>query len=155
MAQYVFDTVGCPTPSRVLVLGTNPNPDYLRCLTLIGMKQILGSRCVEVCSVPHIYEDYPTPERLYGRGFTYSCILPVSAKPPPVTMQDILSGAFDLVVYGSLHRGLPYLNEVTASYPPERVVFLCGEDCDGEVHSCGDGEALSSKGFQVFVRELS
>jgi len=157
MAQYIFDTVGCPSPRKVLFLGGNPNPDYLRCLTLIGMKQILGNQCMESVFIPHIYEDYPTPERLYGKGFTYSRILPVSSKPLSIHIDDLRNGTFDLVVYGSLHRGMPYWEEVTKAYPPERIVILCGEDCDHpayETHSNCPANDLSRKGFQVFVREL-
>jgi hypothetical protein len=157
MAQYVFDTVGCPTPRKVLFLSGNPNPDYLRCLTLIGMKQILGNQCMESVPIPHIYEDYPTPETLYGRGFTYSRILPQSAKPPPIHIDDLRNGSFDLVVYGSLHRGMPYWEEVTKAYPPQRIVLLCGEDCDEPDqahHSCW-GKDLGQKGFHVFMRELA
>ena len=148
MAQYVFDTVGCPHPRRVLFLGSRSDPDYLRCLTLIGMKQILGDRCVESVHVPHIYDDYPTPETLYGKGFSYTRILPVSAKPPPVTMDEVRSHAFDLVVYGSVHRGLPYLDEVQRAYRPSEIVFLCGEDI---CHTCSSGPINQ---FHVFVREL-
>lgn len=156
-AQYVFDTVGCPTPKRVLFLGGNPNPDYLRCLTLIGMKQILGNQCMESVPIPHIYEDYPTPSTLYGKGFTYSRILPVSAKPLPIHIDDLRTGAFDLVVYGSLHRGLPYWDEVTRAYPPERIILLCGEDCDWNQphHTCLPGRELAQRGFHVFIRELA
>lgn len=153
MAQYVFDTVGCSTPKRVLFLGGESNPDYLRCLTLIGMKQILGNQCMESVVVPHIYEDYPNPSSLYGKGFTYSRVLPVSAKPPPIHIDDLRNGTFDLVVYGSMHRGTPYWNEVTHAYPPNRIVILCGEDCD-ERHQTCDQYELSKMGFQVFVREL-
>ncbi len=156
MAQYVFDTVGCSNPTRVLFLGGNPNPDYLRCLTLIGMKQILGNRCIESVYVPHIYEDYPAPEQLYGKGFTYSRILPVSAKPLPVTIDELRNGSFDLVVYGSLHRGMPYWEEVVKAYPPNRIVLLCGEDCDEPnqaQHVCV-GQQYADKGFHVFIREL-
>lgn len=156
MAQYVFDSVGVPEPKRVLFLSNNPLPDYLRCLTLIGMKQILGSSCVESVFVPHIYEDYPDPSTLYGRGFTYSRILPTSAKPPPLHLDDLRSGSFDLIVYGSLHRGMPYWDEVTRTYPPNRVILLCGEDCDSQSpkHTC-HGADLANNGFHVFIRELS
>jgi hypothetical protein len=156
MAQYVFDTVGCPTPTRVLFLGENPRPDYLRCLTLIGMKQILGSNCMESVGIPHIYEDYPADSSLYGKGFTYSRILPVSAKPPLIHIDDLRNGRFDLVVYGSIHRGMPYWDEVTRAYPPGRIVLLCGEDCDApnqHNHACF-GRGLANRGFHVFIREL-
>jgi hypothetical protein len=156
VAQYVFDTVGCPQPKRVLFLSGQPNPDYLRCLTLIGMKQILGNQCMESIVIPHIYEDYPNPRQLYGRGFTYSRILPVSSKPPPIHIEDLRSGSFDLVVYGSIHRSMPYWDEVIRAYPPHRIVLLCGEDCDSssETHTCM-GVDYAKQGFQVFIRELS
>lgn len=155
MAQYVLDTVGCPNPRRVLFLGGDPGPDYLRCLTLIGMKQILGNRCAESVYIPHIYEDYPTPSSLYGKGFNYSRIIPVSAKPPPIHIDEILNGSFDLVIYGSLHRGMPYWDEVKRTYPPERIVFLCGEDCNepNDRHICHAVD-YAKQGFHVFIREL-
>ncbi len=157
MAQYVFDTVGCPNPKRVLFLGGDPRPDYLRCLTLIGMKQILGSSCVDSIVVPHIYEDSPNPASLYGKGFTYSRAVPVTSKPGLIDIDDLRKGSFDLVVYGNLHRGLPYWDEVTKAYPPEKIVMLCGEDCDynRSDHTCRDGDVLSQLGIHVFIRELS
>lgn len=159
MAQYVFDTVGCPTPKRVLFLGGSPYPDYLRCLTLIGMKQILGSNCVDSIVVPHIYDDYPETQDIYGKGFTYSRILPSCMKSPSVDMNDIQNGSFDLVVYGSMHRGLPYWDEVTTAYPRNKIILLCGEeDYDEPIpRHCTWCTAphLSEAGYAVFIRELS
>lgn len=157
MAQYLLDTVGCPNPRRVLFLSSNLGPDYLRCLTLIGLKQILGNRCVESVHIPHIYEDYPTPSSLYGKGFTYSRVLPVSAKPPPVHIDELRNGSFDLVIYGSLHRGMPYWDEITRAYPSNRIALLCGEDCDEpdqRSHACS-GVEYAKRGFHVFIRELT
>jgi hypothetical protein len=156
MAQYVFDTVGFSNPKRVLFLSGETRPDYLRCLTLIGMKQILGSNCAESVCIPHIYEDYPKDVALYSKGFTYSRILPVSSKPQPIHINEVIEGSFDLVVYGSIHRGMPYWNEVTSSYPPSKIILLCGEDCDANTpnqHVCF-GKELAQKGFNVFIREL-
>ena len=39
---------------------------------------------------------------------------------------------FDLIIYGSIHRGLPFVDIVRQSYEPEKVVYICGEDC----HRC-------------------
>lgn len=158
MAQYVLDTVGCPNPNRVLYLGSNPWPDYIRCLTLIGMKQILGNHCVESVFVPHIYDDYPDAHRLYGRGFSYTRILPAYMKPPLIHIDEIRNRSFDLVVYGNIHRGLPYWEEVNQVYPPEKIVMLCGEDCDepGQIHhEICNGPEFGKKGYNVFIRELS
>jgi len=152
MARHVFDTVGCSNPKRVLFLGTNPHPDYLRCLTLIGMKQILGERCVDSIVVPHIYEDYPAPQSIYGRGFTYSRIIPVTSKPPPVQIDEIRNHAFDLIVHGSVHRGLPYWNEVHEAYKPHEIVMLCGED-DHDLSTC-PARTHGVLGYNGFIREL-
>lgn len=157
MAQYVFDTVGCPTPKRVLFLGGDARPDYLRCLTLIGMKQILGSACSDSVYIPHIYDDYADLAGLYGKGFTYSRAIPAAAKPSLVDIDELRNGAFDLVVYGSIHRGLPYWNEVSSAYPPHKIVLVCGEDCDApdsRHHSCF-GNDYAKNGFHVFIRELA
>lgn len=157
MAQYIFDTVGCSTPKKVLFLSGDANPDYLRCLTLIGMKEILGNRCIESVFVPHIYEDFSNPTSLYGKGFTYTRILPVSYKPSPVHIDELRNGSFDLIVYGSLHRGMPYWDEVTLTYPPQKIVILCGEDCDQPTfdhHSACNASELSREKFNLFVREL-
>jgi hypothetical protein len=152
MAQYVFDTIGCPTPKRVLFLGSDSRPDYLRCLTLIGMKQILGSACVDMVSIPHLYDDFQDPKSLYGVGFTYSCVLPITHKSPPATLAEINGGGFDLVVYGSIHRGLPYWDEVNRVYSPQKIVLLCGEDCDpnSDHHMCSH----VGSDYHTFIREI-
>ena len=150
MAQYVLDTVGCSTPKRVLFLSQDPRPDYLRCLTLIGFKQVLGANCVDSLHIPHIYEDYETPERLYGRGFSYTQIVPVSSKSPPLDINDIQTHSFDIIVYGSMYRGLPYWDIVHSVYSPNEIVLLCGED----VEPNNNPHTMGERGYNVFIREL-
>lgn len=150
MAQYVLNTVGCPRPSRILYLGGDPRTDYLRCLTLIGMKQILGENCVEHVRVPAIYDDFQYPHRMYGRGFTYSRVLPMTAKSNPISMIDIVSRKFDLVIYGSVHRGMPFWDIVNRVYPPEKIVVFCGEDT---CKHCS-AEYFGNRGYHAFIREL-
>jgi hypothetical protein len=156
MAQYVFDTVGCPTPKRVLFLSSDPYPDYLRCLTLSGMKEILGSNCNESPHIAHIYDDYGSTDRLYGRGFSFTKSVPASSKSAPVHIDEIRTHSFDLVIYGSMHRGMPFYNEVMKVYRPEEVILLCGEDLDvgQDTNSCS-GPDFSQMGHPVFIRELS
>jgi hypothetical protein len=62
---------------------------------------------------------------------------------------DIIQQKYDLIIYGSYHRGLAGLDLVNKYYPPHKIVLLCGED----LHSC-NYEQFSSKGYHVFVREL-
>lgn len=148
MAQYLLDTVGCPRPARVLMLCSDSQPDYLRCLTLIGLKQILGNRCAESVYVPHIYRDFRNASTLYGKGFSYSCILPVSAKPPPIHIDELRNHSFDLIVYGSVHRGLPYYDEIRTVYRPNEIIMLCGED------TCENCPARMHPEHPCFIREL-
>jgi hypothetical protein len=154
MAQYVFNTVGCPTPKRVLFLSSDNKPDYLRCLTLSGMKEILGSNCVDSVNVPHIYDDYGSTDKLYGKGFSFTKSVPASSKSPLVHIDEIQNRSFDLIVYGSIHRGIPYYNDVMKVYKPSEVILLCGEDMTiGDTHPCL-GPEFSRRGHHVFIREL-
>jgi hypothetical protein len=136
---------------RVLFLSGSVDPDYMRCTLLVGLKQALGPAAVlDVPKVPHVYASYPesAAQTLYGRGFSYTRAL---ADDPPLrrdhvsVVAAIRARAFALVIYGSMHRGTPYLEEVCAAYAPHEVVFVCGED----THVCH--RALA--GSWQFVRE--
>jgi len=155
VAKYVLDTCGRPDAKRVLFLTINPEPDYLRCLTLIGFKELLGKHCSESVGIPHIYDDYSSAHQLYGRGFTYTRCVPASSKPDPIHVDDIKNRVFDLVIYGSVHRGTPYWEVVNQYYAPSEIVILCGEDLDegSSVHTCS-AAAYADRGHHVFIREL-
>lgn len=152
MAQYVLDTIGHPSPNRILYISDDSRPDYLRCLTLIGFKQILGSRCHDVLCIPHIYDDATEVTSLYGKGFTYSRVIPSSAKADTsFSIRDAIANhEFDVVIYGSCHRGRTWWNEVHAAYSPQDIVLMCGEDtCDATI--CPAQIHIDHQGF---VREL-
>lgn len=139
----------------VLFLGLDPLPDYLRCAALDGFKRLFGARCTAEVEVPHLYQDFPVElcPQLYGRGFTYARHLPPWTRAAPSldpTESRIRRGDFDLVVYGSAHRGLPYLDVVTDHVDPGRVAFLCGED----THDCPFIRAFANDRRHLFVREL-
>jgi hypothetical protein len=59
MARYVLDQSGFSHAKNVLFLSGDTYPDYLRCLTLTGFKDLLGKDCHDFEKVAHIYEDYP------------------------------------------------------------------------------------------------
>ena len=61
-----------------------------------------------------------------------------------------LSGRSDVVVFGSVHRGMPLYGEVLAAYPPERIIFLDGEDEHGWLDQV---DRFASRGT-YFMREL-
>jgi hypothetical protein len=149
---------------RVLFLSGSTDPDYLRCVTLIGFKAVFGSRCHDYPKVAHIYQDYGGDvSRLYGRGMTYSKTVPPSHESredayDATVVHDIVNRAYDVIIYGSYHRGTPLLDTVSKVYKPEELIFLCGEDCDWfsncETHDCALKRDAFSK-CNVFIRELA
>ena len=58
---------------------------------------------------------------------------------------DIKEQKYDIVIYGSFHRGMPYYDLVSSVYDPNKVILICGED----LHTC----CFSDK-HPVFIREL-
>jgi hypothetical protein len=148
MAQYVLDKIGHSSAKRVLYLSEQPVPDYLREMLLIGFKEILGKGCVESILLPYIYDDYQDTTKLYGRGFSYTKNIPVDMKPDLIHVDDIKNHTFDLVIYGSMHRGMPYFDLVNKHYAPSDIVLVCGEDI------CNDSNSLGERGYNVFIREL-
>ena len=56
---------------------------------------------------------------------------------------------FDIVIYGSYHRGMPFFDFVKQIYRPNEIVMLCGED----IHVCNYDDYVK-KGYSLFVREL-
>ena len=151
MAQYVLDTIGHSSAKRVLYLSEQPTPDYLREMLLIGFKELLGKGCAESVVPPYIYNDYGDTSHLYGRGFSYTNTVPATLKPEPIHVDDIKNHTFDLVVYGSFHRGLPYWDLVNQHYAPSEIVLICGED--GHTPNMCSEEAYASQGYNVFIRE--
>ena len=63
---------------------------------------------------------------------------------------------YDLIIYGSLHRGIPLWDKVNTYYKPNEIVFLCGDDwLDFNIpHQC-IYDLLKNHGYTVFVRELA
>ena len=62
---------------------------------------------------------------------------------------------YDIIIYGSYHRGMPFYEYACEHYKPEEIVMICGEDlninpkCNHKSH-----EEYSDKGHILFVREL-
>jgi hypothetical protein len=134
MATNILNEVeyGWGSDLRVLFISDDDKPDYMRCQILIGMKRLLGNNCVDLVKIPHIYDSYTgSTSELYGKGFNYTRIL----KDDDKTDRDLLKIThqiqhryFDLVIFGSMHRGLSMYEQVKCYYPPEKMVFICGED---------------------------
>jgi hypothetical protein len=158
MAKYILSKVGFK--KKILFLSGDVQPDYLRCLTLSGFKNMYGSECHDYPKVPHIYTDYPDScNGFWGKGITYTKIVDPEKRNnsyDETIVEDIISHVYDIVIYGSYHRGLPFFYAVSAIYDSKDIVFLCGEDCDLDnnyvSHECKLNEKNAE--YNLFIREL-
>jgi hypothetical protein len=154
MAEYVLQKVGRSETKRILYLSGNVSPDYLRCVTLHGFKDLMGANCHDYPKVPHLYKtDHIDYVGLYGRGITYTNLLDSMVRDDSLDNSiedDIINRRYDLIIYGSYHRGMPFYDLVMRTYAPSEIVLLCGED----EHVC-DCNNHVNKGHNVFVRELT
>ena len=154
MARYVLTRARHERARSVLYMSGCAYPDYLRCLTLHGLKTILGPKCHDFPKVAHIYygdvgTDYTA---LYGKGFSYTGLLHPSMRDDTLDtgiVERIKAREFDVVIYGSYNRGMPHYDIVRGVYKPHEVILLCGED----LHAC-DYAKHTEAGHYVFVREL-
>jgi hypothetical protein len=138
MAQYLLQKVNYSGSGKILFLAPDLYSDYMRDLTLIGLKELYTSRIIDYPKIPFIYSSYEgNTDRLWGRGMSYTRILPdIYAIDRENIPERIASKEFDLIIYGSVHRGQPFLDLVQATYPPEKIVYICGEDHFGAGHDC-------------------
>jgi hypothetical protein len=153
MAQYILDKVNVLNVSNILYLSGDTGPDYLRCLTLHGFKQLYGKNCHDYPKIPHIYKSKDINySSLYGKGITYTNLLEDelhNSDSNNTIIDDIKSKKYDIIIYGSYHRGMPLFDLVTQTYEPNKIVLLCGED----IHHCNYLE-FANKGYITFIREL-
>jgi len=154
IAKYILEKSKFEHVSKILYLSGNIHPDYLRCLTLHGFKENFGKMCHDYPKVPHIYKtNYINYNKLYGKGITYTNLLDSTLHDDNLDNtieQDIERKYYDIIIYGSYHRGMPYYDLVTKIYKPSEIILLCGED----IHCCNYQQFLD-KGHTVFVRELN
>lgn len=160
IAKYVLSSIGMPHVKRVLYISDNPiKPDYLRCLTLIGFKDLFQNNVHDFPEIPHIYKNKNINySKLYGMGITYSQIYDQDFRDQNLDKnvhEDIAERKYDLIIYGKMnykdYKENPYLyTEVMGFYKPSEVVFLWGDD----IRYQHDPSYWSNKGHPIFVREL-
>lgn len=131
MAKYVLQKTNHENISKVLYISTG-GPDYLRCLTLIGFKKLLGKNCYDFPNVNHIYKDYSGDvKKLYGSGISYSKIIEKENRiclNPTEIYNLIIQHYFDIVIYGSINRCSLFINLVKKVYLSNEIILLSGED---------------------------
>lgn len=153
IATYILEKTNLENKKSILYLSGNTDPDYLRCITLHGFKEIFGVHCHDYPKIPHIYKtNYINYSGLYGKGITYSNNLDETLHNDEFDKSiesDIRNKKYDIIIYGSYHRGMPFYDLVTQLYNPNEIILMCGED----EHHCNYNDWLS-KGHNIFVREL-
>lgn len=153
MAKYILEKTNFQNVSNILFLSGNTDPDYLRCTTLHGFKVLFGEKCHDYPKVPHIYKSNDIMyNKLYGKGITYTNLLDPMLRDDCLdnTIEyDITNKYYDIIIYGSYHRGMPYYDLVYEKYMPDQIILLCGED-----DHCCDYNKYVTKNHNVFVREL-
>ena len=116
------------------------------------MKELMGNKCHDYPKVPHIYKSIMNCSRLYGQGITYSNLLDPSLHNNALDatiLENIKNKYYDIVIYGSYHRGMPHYDLICQIYKPNEIILLCGED----IHNCNYNTFLK-KGHSLFVREI-
>ena len=56
MAKYILNKTGYMDVKNILYLSASISPDYLRCVTLHGFKELFGDKCHDYPKIPHIYK---------------------------------------------------------------------------------------------------
>jgi hypothetical protein len=153
IASYILKKTNFENIKSVLYLSGDTGPDYLRCVTLQGFKEIFGFHCHDYPKMLHIYKTNSINySALYGKGITYTNNLDETLHNDVFDKSieyDIRNKKYDIIIYGSYHRGMPLYDLVTQIYNPNEIILLCGED----THYCNYNNWLS-KGHNIFVREL-
>lgn len=155
MATYMLEKAGFDVNhvKRVLILSEKTEVDYLRCLTVEGLKDLYGKDCHDFPKIPHIYQNYSENiKNLYGKGINYSKLFSDDCYDQELDqhlIQNIKNHYYDVVIYGSVHRGMPLISLISSHYEPKEVIYLCGED----QHNCAYKKQESS--LNIFIRELN
>lgn len=150
IAKYILEQSGNKDAKTILYLSGDVNPDYLRCITLHGFKKLFGKNCHDYPKIEHIYKTGNVRSYLYGRGFTYTNVVNPDDRNNDLDqtiVDDIVNKKYDVIIYGSFHRGMPYYDLVSSTYDPNKIILMCGED----LHTCSYNQF---KNHPIFVREL-
>lgn len=134
-ADYLLKKIGFSGKRPILFLSGNISEDYLRDSVLIGLKELFSEQVVDVPKIDFIYKSYPEQNiaSLYGRGFSYTRVIDDTPVNRENLERRIKEKEFELIIFGNVHRGLPYKDLIDQTYEQDQVVYLCGDDC----HYCG------------------
>jgi hypothetical protein len=148
MAEYMLRTINYQGGS-ILFLSGYTDPDYMRECSLIGLKEVLADKVIDIPKIEFLYKSYSGDvKKLYGKGFSYTKIIDDIPVDRDNIEQRIKDKEFELIVYGSVHRGLPFHDLVRQCYHQDNIVYICGEEGE-EVHKCP-----YARWNNLFIREF-
>lgn len=159
MARYLISCAELQEVHSLLFIDEQGpvNPEYLSILTLIGLKQIFGSRCDVAFPVDFVYQDSNLTARAsYGRGFGYSRVLSGdlrSTREHSGTEIDPVNSApkYDAVIFGSVSRNGDLVDRLLIEQPLVKKVLIHGEDMPP---SQADLDRLTAVNTTGFVRSI-
>jgi hypothetical protein len=132
---------------KILFVGAY-TADYQCDSAFHGFRSLFGPDVVDPFRMEHMYKGC-NKDGMYGRGFTLFGLIEEGQVDREDIDAKIRTRYFDLVVFGSARRSqaYQYAGKVWDAYPPEKIVFIDGED-DPDVWV-----DLSKRGI-LFKREL-
>jgi len=157
MACYVINCAQLTDIRKVLFVDAqHPGSiDYLSTLTLIGLKEVFGANCVPLFAPPWIYADFVGDvSHLYGRGFgTTKIVDPLLKSPEEIEASSRMDALedFDCVVIGSISRNFDIAEELRDAFPPDRTIWIHGEDTPPLPQAMRDYRA---SGAHLFIRSI-
>ena len=132
IAQDLLRRMNASDARRVLFLTPVRKPNYSCDLLFHGLRSLLGAGCVDVNKRWWMYDSLPNAKygSLYGNGFTYAGHLPELDIDRTNVRDAIRRQAYDLVVYGCVEYGTPYLRLVRKHYDRQQIAMIDGGDLD-------------------------
>ena len=115
---------------NILYINDFKGVDYLNDNIFHGGRSLFGESFIDSNEAWYMYDDLSTNDKssLYGMGFTIAGKLPKLNINREFIEDKIRSKFYDLIIYGSVHRNLDYIDLVKSIYSKNKVVFLDGED---------------------------
>lgn len=141
VAQHLLNTVD-PNAKKVLFIDHNftvesgGKGDYTPSTIYTGLKFLRNIECESYFPMDILYEDWNYAQSeyyLYGNGFNYKKVIPVSRRQKKYDTIDELeeklkNHEYDLVIYGSWQRSMKEYDLVRKYYNGAEIIACVGED---------------------------
>ena len=104
--------------------------DYMDDCLSIGLKELFGTRLVDVEKRKHIYDTFSHVDaaNMYGGGMTVTRVIPDEEVDRSDIENKIKNKHFEIIVWGSIWRSDKYFELANKYYPKNRMALVDGED---------------------------